>query len=199
MHLNGQPQIMNAMRYFRIPSLSMCLAALFMTTSAWAASAPDEIRVAENAYLRLEMIARTPEQMAAFYEARGFPKAAIHELDRFCFITTSVTNKTREVIWMRLANWIFTDKEGQVLKRVHRKDLLARLQKIGLAQQYRSTFRWTLIPEVLDYRPEEREGGNIALPRTTKPFHLKAEFVMGAKEEGKHIFVELDDLRCVED
>ena len=188
---------MKTANYVQIRFISGCLLALFMAEPILAAPAKNTW-VVENKYIKLEMIARTPEQMAAFYEARGFPKAAIRELARMCFITTSLKNKSRDVIWMKLANWKFTGKQGS-LKRFHRNELKARWQQIGLAQQYQSTFRWTLIPEVLDYRPDEREGGNIVLQRTGKPFSLQAQFVMGTEQDGKHLSVKIDDLRCAED
>lgn len=45
------------------------------------------------------------------------------------------------------------------------------------------TFRWTLLPENLDFQPDEREGGNIMLPRTRDPL-LRLKF---------------DNLYCAED
>ncbi len=197
MHLNDKQRIMKTANYVQIRFISGCLLALFMAEPILSAPAKNTW-VVENKYIKLEMIARTPEQMAAFYEARGFPKAAIRELAQMCFITTSLKNKSRDVIWMKLANWKFTGKLGP-LKRFHRNELKARWQQIGLAQQYQSTFRWTLIPEVLDYRPDEREGGNIVLQRTDEPFSLQAQFVMGAEQDGKRLSVKIDDLRCAED
>ncbi len=197
MHLNLKRLTMKTANYFRIQYILIYFASLLMAGSAFAL--PEATRwVVENEHIKLEMIARTPEQMAAFYEARGFPKTAIQELNQMCFITTGVTNKSREVIWMKLANWTFTNKQGS-LKRFHRNELKARLQKTDLAQQYLSTFRWTLIPETLDYRPEEREGGNIVLPGTSEPFNLHAAFVMGDEKTGKRISIELNDLRCAKD
>jgi len=197
MHLNLKQPIMKTAHYFQIQSMIVCLATLLMAESVLAAPIRSNW-VVENEYIKLEMIARTPEQMAAFYEARGFPKTAIRELGQMCFITTSLKNKSRDVIWMKLANWKFTGKQGP-LKRFHRNELKARWQQIGLAQQYQSTFRWTLIPEVLDYRPDEREGGNIVLQRTDQPFSLQAQFIMGAEQDGKRLSVKIGDLRCAQD
>ncbi len=197
MHLNLKQPIMKTAHYFQLQSMSVCLAVLLMARPVLAISEADSW-VVENRYIKLEMIARTPEQMAAFYEARGFPKTAIRELSQMCFITVGLTNKSRDVIWMKLANWKFISKQGP-LKRFHRNELKARWRQIGLAQQYQSTFRWTLIPEVLDYRPDEREGGNIVLQRTGEPFSLQAQFVVGAEQQGETIAVQIDDVRCAED
>jgi len=40
----------------------------------------------EDDLIRLRLIPRTPEQMAGFYEARGFPVAMIEELTQHCFL-----------------------------------------------------------------------------------------------------------------
>jgi len=188
---------MKIANYFQIRFIAASLPALFMGGLVLAAPSKDNW-IVENKYIKLEMIARTPEQMAAFYEARGFPKTAIRELGQMCFITVRLTNKSHDVIWMKLDNWKFTSKQGR-LKRFHRNELKARWQQIGLAQQYQSTFRWTLIPEVLDYRPDEREGGNIVLQRTAEAFSFQAQFVMGAEEDGRSISIRINNLRCAED
>ncbi|VAX13294.1 hypothetical protein MNBD_GAMMA24-1586 [hydrothermal vent metagenome] len=188
---------MKTAHYFQIRSILVCLTALLIAEPVLAIPAQNKW-VVENQYIKLVMIARTPEQMAAFYEARGFPKTAIQALGQMCFITTSLRNKSQKVIWMTLANWKFTSKQGP-LKRFHRNELKARWQKIGLAQQYQSTFRWTLIPEVLDYRPGEREGGNFVLQRTAEPFSFQAQFAIGAEEDGQSFSVQIKDLRCAED
>jgi hypothetical protein len=62
-----------------------------------------------------------------------------------------------------------------------------------------STFRWTLLPEVLDFRPDEAEGGNVTLERTGKAFALEARFAIGTDRKGGDIEVRIDGLRCAED
>jgi hypothetical protein len=62
-----------------------------------------------------------------------------------------------------------------------------------------STFRWTLLPEALDFRPDESEGGNITLERTAESFALEARFAVGADRTGGDIEVRLDGLHCAED
>jgi len=62
-----------------------------------------------------------------------------------------------------------------------------------------STFRWTLLPERLDFRPDEAEGGNLVLPREKGPFTLEAYFLAGADKAGEAIRVRLENLYCAED
>jgi hypothetical protein len=64
---------------------------------------------------------------------------------------------------------------------------------------YQSTFRWTLLPAKLDFQADEREGGNITLSRTDKPFSLHATFATGKDKQGPRIDVQMKDLRCAED
>jgi len=68
---------------------------------------------------------------------------------------------------------------------------------IPLSKQ--STFRWTLIPETLDYLPYEREGGNIILPFTKDAITLKAAFATGENKQGKTITISTDKLFCAQD
>ena len=68
---------------------------------------------------------------------------------------------------------------------------------IPLSKQ--STFRWTLIPEQLDYLPAEREGGNILLPFTKDPISVTATFATGNNKQGKKITITSDKLFCAED
>jgi hypothetical protein len=59
-----------------------------------------------------------------------------------------------------------------------------------------STFRWTLIPETLDYLPDEEEGGNIILPRVEGPITVKASFATGDDRQGPVVTIEYDKLYC---
>jgi len=58
--------------------------------------------------LEIKFIARTPNQMASFYEARGFPKAMRDILKKQCFITVGIDNKSDKKIWLDLADWHFS-------------------------------------------------------------------------------------------
>ncbi len=62
-----------------------------------------------------------------------------------------------------------------------------------------STFRWTLLPEQLDYQPDEQEGGNIILPRVSTPITLEARFASGNNKQGPVINYRNDKLQCAYD
>ena len=59
-----------------------------------------------------------------------------------------------------------------------------------------STFRWTLIPETLDFLPDEEEGGNIILPRVEGPIAVHASFTMGDDKTGPVLTIQYDNLYC---
>lgn len=148
--------------------------------------------------VKIKLTSRTPEQMSAFYEARGFPTQMINLLAQQCFITVRVHNTGKDIIWLDLADWRFTagDKE---LHRKHRDYWKRKWQTMGVPLAKQSTFRWTLLPEALDYQPDEAEGGNIILPQVTGPITLHAEFASGADKRGPRVKIMLDNLRCAED
>ena len=148
--------------------------------------------------LEMDFTPRTPNQMASFYEARGFPKEMRNILKQQCFITVGILNKSNTKIWHNLANWKFS-AGGKTLKREHRDYWKKRWQDMGMPLNKQSTFRWTLIPETLDYLPGEHEGGNIVLPFSDKPITITATFSTGENKQGKKITITTDKLFCAED
>lgn len=148
--------------------------------------------------LEVVFTSRTPNQMGSFYEARGFPKEMRDILKQQCFITVGISNTSDKKIWLDLSRWKFT-VDGKPLKRENRDYWKKRWQKMGMPLNKQSTFRWTLIPEILDYLPNEREGGNLVLPFTNKPISLSATFFTGEKKQGKTITINTDKLFCAED
>jgi len=162
-----------------------------------AGNGPDEVYV-ENAIFRLRLIPRTPQQMAAFYEARGFPQGAIDRLKRACFVTALLRNKGTEVLWLALDDWRFDSDDGPIA-RLDRAYWGALWRQLDIPQANRSTFRWTLLPEVRDLQPDEHVGGNIVLPRHEGRFTVRARFITGEQRRGKESVATLKDLRCAED
>jgi hypothetical protein len=145
----------------------------------------------------LRLAPRTPNQIAAFYEARGFPRFAIDEVKKACFITVGLRNKSNTIVWFNLGNWRFSTTKGP-LKRIRREDWKQRWNDLGLEQRFQSTFRWTLSPEQLDFRPNEREGGNITLPRTDLPITITGEIYVG-KQKNRLYQVKFENISCARD
>lgn len=146
--------------------------------------------------IKLRTIPRSPDQMAAFYEARGFPNTAIEALTQTCFVTVSFRNHSGDVAWLELSRWRFVDENGREVKRRDRAYWNALWEQLGVPMANRATFGWTQLPEVRDLRPSEPVGGNVALLPPSGRFRLEARFATGKNKQGKEIVVILDDLVC---
>lgn len=169
------------------------LALIFVSLLAVAAEARVE---GENDGLRYAVDPRTPEQIAAFYEARGFPPPAVDILSRACFLTVTLVNQRRDRVWLELDRWVAREGSGGAVPRITRADWDARWEGIALPVGQRSTFGWTLLPEVRDLHPTEPVGGNITLEPTGDTFTLAARLRTGAHKEGPQLVLEIPGLRC---
>ena len=154
--------------------------------------------VVKTPHMEVDFTPRTANQMGSFYEARGFPKAMRDVLKKQCFITVGIHNKSKTKIWLDMSNWKFT-AGGEPIVREHRDYWKQRWQNMGMPLSKQSTFRWTLIPETLDYLPDEHEGGNILLPFSDKPISITATFATGENKQGETIVITTDKLFCAED
>jgi hypothetical protein len=172
----------------------MYLLAAIVTAAAVVA----EPLLVNNEHVDIQFAPRTPHQIMSFYEARGFPPEMVAVLSKQCFITVRIHNKSGEKVWLDLANWHFRHN-GKPLKREHRNYWLEKWHSMNMPQASISTFRWTLLPESLDYLPGEEEGGNIILPRVTGPITLNATFATADKQQGPMMSIEYDKLYCAED
>lgn len=178
-----------------------CFLALFycMATVASAASDKSDNRHHfENKQLVIRITARSPDQIAAFYEARGFPGNMIARLKNECFMTVGIKNKTRDILWLDLAQWQFSSA-GKAVKRYHRNEWTSVWHSLEVPLASQSTFRWTLLPELLDFRPDEREGGNIILERQNGAYTLTARFMSGEDKRGKPVDAIIENIHCAKD
>lgn len=178
--------------------LMLCFAILAVSTVSPtpAAERDDQSRTFDNGALRVRAAPRTPQQIAAFYIGRKFPPEMVDVLKQQCFITFGVRNQSNRIIWMDQAQWEFR-AGGEIVQPLDRAFWKAKWQAMNVPLSAQSTFRWTLLPERLDFRPNEGEGGNVILPRTAKPLQLSARFLPA--QGGEAIVVRFDDLRCAED
>ena len=149
----------------------------------------------ENALLSIRLSPRSPQQVAAFYEARGFTRSALKLLQTGCFVTVGIHNRSNTVLWLELDNWRFFTEHSE-LRRLGRAYWNDRWQSLALSQASRSTFGWTLLPESRDLQPDEPVGGNITLPQTDRPFSVEVRFATGARKQGEPQLVRIDRVRC---
>ena len=73
----------------------------------------------EDDQVSMRLVLRTPEQLSAFYQGRGFNQAAIDRILETCFITPIIHNKTLDAVWLELDNWQF-DAGRQSIARITR-------------------------------------------------------------------------------
>ncbi len=121
----------------------------------------------------------TPLQMAAFYEARGFPVTALGELQKACFMTVSVVNLRKDTVWLQPARWEIRDQAGQPVSRLNKAYWDKKWQQHRVSAAARTAFRWTQLPPSRDLHPQEPVGGNIAFIPRNAPFSLMARFFVG--------------------
>jgi len=151
----------------------------------------------ENDVIKLRLRPRTTQQMAAFFEARGFPQAMRQRLAKYCFMTVVMKNKSTDVVWLELDNWRFQSAHGSV-ERIPRSHWPPLWQQMHIPLAAQSTFRWTLLPERLDFQPQEGEGGNILLVPIKATFALRARFAVG-KDKRTAFNIHVSNLRCASD
>lgn len=150
----------------------------------------------EHKLFKLYFVLRTAEQMAAFYYARGFPETMVRQTKKVCFITVGMNNKSKNIIWLDIREWKFSDKSGS-LTRYDRPYWFALWKKMNIPLRFQSTFRWTLIPTSLDYQPGEREGGNITLQRRNQSFTITAIVRPGKNKNSKAVEIVINNVKCL--
>ena len=176
------------------------LAALFLTP-CYAQQAPRPVPSGpwyEDDAVFIRIVQRTPEQLNAFYQGREFNQAAIDQILDTCFVTPIIHNKRFDVLWLELDNWQFS-RGAQQIPRIERDYWPAKWEQSGLSQAHRSTFGWTLMPEVRDLRLDESVGGSVVIPRQSRPFTLTMNFHSGADKQGPLKTIVFKDLECIID
>jgi hypothetical protein len=149
----------------------------------------------ENEQLLMVIKPRTTEQMAAFYEARGFPQAAIDIITNTCFVTVHIENRSQQVIWLETANWRLSSN-GQAVNILGAGYWNEQWDTIKLMQANRSTFHWTQLPPVVDLQSDEPVAGNIVVPGGISSFHLEANFKTGKDKRGESMQKTFEDVGC---
>lgn len=168
-----------------------------MVLSFMVLAAKDENRYkVENQFVKFGLYFRTPEQMAAFYEGRGFPKQAIEATTQHCFITVGMRNISKTKIWLDLSRWRIYNEQGEIA-RTSRDQWKQKWQQLNVPLASQATFNWTLLPETRDLHPDEPVGGNITLQPTESAFTVEAVFATGDDQQGKPLVIKIDNVRCL--
>ncbi len=146
--------------------------------------------------LKIAVRPHTPLQMAAFYEARGFPVNAMRELDKACFMTVSVVNLRRDIVWLEPERWVIRNKVGRAIPLLDKAYWDKKWQQYRVSAAARTSFRWTQLPPSRDLRPDEPVGGNIAFIPQNGPFSLELRFYLGADKDRGEAIIHFTRLGC---
>ncbi len=177
--------------------------AVWLLLAASGANAADDITAApatrreiRDQGLVVSLSPRTPDQLYAFYSARGFPEDALQQITSRCFLTIGIRNERSDVVWLELDNWRFIDRQGRDLARIKRVEWHARWDRIHLMPAQRAAFNWTQLPERRDLQPAEPVGGNVSLVPPGSTFTLEATFLTGADKRGPALRLRIENLTC---
>ena len=149
----------------------------------------------ENKNIKFGLYPRTPEQMAAFYEGRGFQDKAINKIAQTCFITVGMRNLSGQKIWLDLKDWKFYSSHGNI-ERIDRYKWQEIWKQLDVPLANQSTFTWTLLPEARDLHPDEPVGGNLIFVPVDIPFTIEANFKTGEDKNGKPLQVKMENVKC---
>lgn len=152
--------------------------------------------------LTITVRTRTATQIAGFYEARGFPDSALELLARHCFMTVTIQNLSKQVVWLEPGRWrVEQGAESRVL--LGAEYWRQQWRKNGLSPAKQATFRWTQLPKKRDLQPNEPVGGNITLlrmsgrkPGKSSQFSINAVFATGQDRLGGDIHARFQGLSC---
>lgn len=173
---------------------------LFLTTGAVAAdditAPPATRREIREQGLVVSISPRTPDQLYAFYSARGFPDNALQHITSRCFLTIGIRNERNDVVWLELDNWRFIDRHGRDLARIKRAEWNTHWDRLQILSAQRAAFNWTQLPERRDLQPAEPVGGNVSLSPPASTFVLEAKFLTGADKRGPVVRLHIENLTC---
>ena len=172
---------------------AVCMPASFAQQEA--PPTPSDVRYEDDSVF-IRIVQRSPEQLTAFYLGRQFNRAAIAQILDTCFVTPIIHNKTFDVLWLELDHWRF-GRGDENIARIKRDYWPDKWDQSELPQAQRSTFGWTLMPEVRDLRPDESVGGSVVIPMQSGPFTMTANFHTGLDKEGEIKTIVFEGIQCV--
>lgn len=154
------------------------------------------LKVFENELVLMEASTSKPENLAAFYTGRGFSQEAVHEITQTCFVTVHIVNKSDDITWLTLDDWVFTSVSGETINKIRRTDWKPVWQRINMKKAHQATFSWTQLPDERDLHPEEQARGNVILPWQTQPFKLVATLRTRPDRSGTPVIATIENLQC---
>lgn len=142
--------------------------------------------------VKVKATALSRSSVLAFYQARGFPAAAIAPYADTCVFSFELHNTTKQSLHVRLADWRGDSAAGTVRFRLP-ESWEAEWAKRGVAEPARIAFRWAQFQAALELAPGDWIMGMAALERRPDgAFRLTIPYAMGQQEHE----ILLDRLAC---
>ena len=134
-----------------------------------------------------------PDQLRAFYLARGFPPAAAERFAGACVFMTVLRNETAPgEVAFRLADWRTTG-QGGVRSLPDLDHWMGQWQVLGVTEPARISFRWAQFPPEQEYAPGEWNQGMLA---TGLPAGAGFDLIARWEAAGRSYEGMLNDVRC---
>ena len=190
--VGGAPPTKTSVRQFSTIAATLLLISIDLA----AAEKPAGPEIYEDSNLIMHVMTRTPEQLIAFYSARGFNQASVDAITERCFVFAMVENKAQGKLWLVLDDWQFINADNKSIDRINRADWNQVWRNTGLPQAKQSTFGWTQLPESRDLHQHEHVGGQLSLPWQNTPFKLVANFKTASDKSGPVRQVTFENLKC---
>lgn len=119
---------------------------------------------AESKGFSIELIQVLPDFIRAIYMAHDYPAAEIEEIAGYCVFGTVIKNTSLDELDYDVANWYYTDSDGEQYPIKTKTTWLEQWRKAGV------TFSWTLLPDKGTFYEGDWQQGftTIKLPRESE-------------------------------
>ncbi len=145
---------------------------------------------AQGLFLRLTQI--LPDQLRAFYEARGFDPAAVERIARACVFQTELRNTGGTPLEVDLADWrLVTDRGTRPLR--SKDSWLKEWEARGVPPPARLAFRWATFPAHQVFQPGD---WNMGMLITDQPPGSRFDLEVRWRRGGKAQALVLEAVRC---
>ena len=132
--------------------------------------------VAESEGFSIELIQLLPDFVRAIYMKHDFPQAEVDEIAGYCVFGTIIKNTSDQTLTYDVADWHYTDKQGNRHPIKTKTQWLEQWRKAGV------TFSWTLLPDKGTFYVGDWQQGftTVKLPRESE-FSLTYKWTLDNK------------------
>jgi hypothetical protein len=132
--------------------------------------------VAESEGFSIELIQLLPDFVRAIYMKHDFPQAEVDEIAGYCVFGTIIKNTSEQTLIYDVADWYYTDKQGNDHPVKTKTQWLEQWRKAGV------TFSWTLLPDKGTFYVGDWQQGftTVKLPRESE-FSLTYKWTLDNK------------------